>query len=216
MLKVSELFFSIQGESTFAGLPCVFIRLHGCNLRCHYCDARYTYEESGAEKSLDEIINFVDQYPGALVEITGGEPLLQPACVDLATVLIKSGRTVLIETNGSLDISHLPSGVIKIIDLKCPDSGMCQQVAWDNLDKLGPLDEVKFVLSSRTDYDWALETINKYTSLSTRASGRVLFSPVLGLLDPAQLVEWMLKDQPPARLQLQLHKQLWPDCNRGV
>lgn len=215
-LNISELFFSIQGESTFAGLPCVFVRLHGCNLRCNYCDARYTYEETGRETPIEDIIDFIDQYPDTLIEITGGEPLLQPACTELTNILGEMGRTVLIETNGSLDIGQLPVEMIKIVDIKCPDSGMSHHINWNNLDKLGPRDEVKFVLSSRADYEWAIAIIKEYTQLSDRDSGKTLFSPVSDLLEPKILAGWMLEDTPPARLQLQLHKQLWPDTQRGV
>ena len=215
-LNISELFFSIQGESTYAGLPCVFIRLHGCNLRCAYCDARYTYEEAGKEISTGDIIKFANQYPDAIVEITGGEPLLQPTSIDLASALCQTGRTVLVETNGSLDISPIPPEVVTIIDIKCPGSGMSQHSNWANLDKLGPLDEVKFVLSSRADYDWARQIIQKHTTLSNMAIGKVLFSPVTDALAPEKLAEWMMTDCPRARLQLQLHKQLWPTCQRGV
>jgi len=215
-LTVSELFFSIQGESSYAGLPCVFIRLHGCNLRCSYCDARYTYEEPGGVKSIHEITKFASHYPGALVEITGGEPLLQPASILLAGKLVQAGRTVLVETNGSLDISPLPPEVITILDVKCPDSGMSQHVHWDNLKKLGPQDEIKFVLSSRADYDWALQRLDQHSTFADMDPGKVLFSPVTGRLSPELLAQWMLTDQPSARLQLQLHKQIWPDCQRGV
>lgn len=215
-LNISELFFSIQGESTYAGLPCVFIRLHGCNLRCSYCDARYTYEEAGEEISIKDITRFVNRYPDALVEITGGEPLLQPTSILLADTLVQAGRTVLIETNGSLDISPIPPGVITILDIKCPDSGMSQHILWDNLKALGRRDEIKFVLSSRADYDWALQCIKQHAAFAAMDPGKVLFSPVTGALSAEILAQWLLTDQPSARLQLQLHKQIWPDCQRGV
>jgi 7-carboxy-7-deazaguanine synthase len=167
-------------------------------------------------KSINDITVFVNQYPGALVEITGGEPLLQPAVLRLADTLVQAGRTVLIETNGSLDIAPIPPGVITILDIKCPDSGMSGQVLWDNLSRLGPQDEIKFVLSSRADYDWALQCLDQHTAFAEMDPGKILFSPVTDALSPEDLAQWMLTDRPSARLQLQLHKQIWPDCQRGV
>lgn len=215
-LLISELFFSIQGESTYAGLPCVFIRLHGCNLRCAYCDARYTYEEPGEKRAISELLDFCDHSPKAIVEITGGEPLIQQGCAALCEALCHAGRTVLVETNGSVDISVLPLAVIKIMDLKCPDSGMSKHIYWHNLEQLSPKDEVKFVLSSRADYDWARDTLLRFPALSALDPGNVLFSPVTTTLSPENLALWILEDQLPVRLQLQLHKQLWPACQRGV
>lgn len=212
-INISELFYSIQGESTFAGLPCVFIRLAGCNLRCRYCDAKYTYEEPGAEKTMAELLDFVDSYPPAIVEITGGEPLLQDSVYDLMQQLLAKNRTVLLETNGSINVEKVPQDVIKIMDIKCPDSGMHDKVYLKNLELLGPQDEIKFVLSSRNDYDWAVDFMRKR---QLEQKGAILFSPVDGLLDAAKLADWILADSLPVRLQLQLHKILWPDQTRGV
>lgn len=218
-LVLSELFFSIQGESTFAGLPCVFIRLAGCNLRCRYCDARYTYEETGDNKPLSEIIAFVDRYPQAIVEITGGEPMLQKNVIPLMQRLVDQKRAVLLETNGSIDLSSVPDGVISIIDVKCPGSGMAQANRYENLVSLAKNAEIKFVLCSREDYDWAVSCIRTH-NLIDNATGYalhpVLFSPASEDLPPAELAAWILRDNLPVRLQLQLHKILWPDSDRGV
>jgi len=211
-LAVSELFYSIQGESTFAGLPCLFIRLAGCNLRCNYCDARYTYEEKGDEKTIATLLSFVDATPGLPVEITGGEPLLQPDTILLMRELLPRGRTVLLETNGSLPLSAVPAEVIKIVDVKCPDSGMHNHLLLENLAALQPHDELKFVLSSRRDYDYAVSFIETHRLLGRK----LLFSPVTGRLQPAELASWLLADRLAVRLQLQLHKILWPDEKRGV
>lgn len=211
-LTVSELFYSIQGETSYAGSPCAFIRLAGCNLRCSYCDARYTYEEEGREMPFEEILAFAASHPAALVAVTGGEPLLQENIYPFLKLLVTANRTVLLETNGSLGISRVPGEVVKILDLKCPDSGMHEQMDFKNLHFLSPRDEVKFVLSSRGDYDWAVATINKYRLDRT---ARLLFSPVTDRLPAPELAEWLLADQLPARLQLQLHKILWPEERRG-
>lgn len=212
-INISELFYSIQGESTFAGLPCVFIPLAGCNLRCNYCDAKYTYEEPGTEKTISELLEFADSYPDALVEITGGEPLLQDSVYELMKRLLANDRTILLETNGSISVEKVPDGVIKIIDIKCPDSGMHDKMHLKNLELLNQQDEIKFVLSSRNDYDWAVDLIRKNT---LEQKGSILFSPVEGLLDSTELAKWILTDCLPVRLQVQLHKILWPEQNRGV
>lgn len=218
VFAVSELFFSIQGESTYAGLPCVFIRLAGCNLRCDYCDARYSYEEEGRDYSLSEIITFVDQYPGAMVEITGGEPLLQNNVIPLMESLLGGQRTVLLETNGSCDISMVPAGVTVIMDVKCPGSGMSSSFRDENLAALRVDDEIKFVLTSRQDYEWAVAFITGHALIDLRsgkASRPLLFSPVPGRVSAAELADWILSDHLPVRLQLQLHKILWPASDRG-
>lgn len=212
-LSVSELFYSIQGESTYAGLPCVFIRLVGCNLRCSYCDARFTYEEENVIKTDGELLEYVDQYPDALVEITGGEPLLQAGVYPLMAGLITKKRTVLLETNGSILLDKVPKEVIKIVDMKCPDSGMHDKMLFENLENLGARDEVKFVLCSRNDYDWAVDLLNRF-SLQDRCA--VLFSPVTEKLKADHLAAWILEDCLPVRLQLQLHKILWPQKSRGA
>lgn len=211
-LEVSELFFSIQGESSYAGQPCVFIRLSGCNLRCRYCDAGYTYEEPGTLRDIGEILSFAGQYPGFPVEITGGEPLLQENIYPLMEELLAAGRKVLLETNGSIKLAKVPAGVTKIMDVKCPGSNMHEHLERSNLELLGPGDELKFVLCSRADYDWAAALIGK-TALNDAVT--IHFSPVAGELDPALLAEWLLEDRLPVQLQLQLHKIIWPGINRG-
>ncbi len=215
-LIISELFYSIQGESSFAGLPCVFIRLAGCNLRCSYCDARYTYEEEGKPYPVSDLLTFADQYPSAQVEITGGEPLLQDNIYPLMDGLLSKGRCVLLETNGSIDLSRVPEEIIKIIDIKCPDSGMADHFDHKNLDLLTANDEIKFVLSSKRDYDWAREMLLKTIPDMLVKKGRILFSPVQSALAPQLLAQWILDDQLQVRLQLQLHKIIWPDKQRGV
>lgn len=212
-LLVSELFYSIQGESSFAGYPCLFIRLSGCNLRCTYCDARYTYEEEGERKTLDDLLAAAEEHPKALVEITGGEPLLQEGVYPLMDRLLEEGRTVLLETNGSVSLERVPPQVVKIMDLKCPDSGMQEKMDWHNLNHLTPEDEIKFVLSSRRDYDWAMQKTREHALAQT---AKLIFSPVVARLAPADLAEWILADGLPVRLQLQLHAMLWPDRKRGV
>jgi 7-carboxy-7-deazaguanine synthase len=218
-LLVSELFYSIQGESTRAGLPCAFIRLSRCNLRCSYCDSRYTWDEAGKEMSLDAIRAWLAQYPGVMVEITGGEPLLQKAVYVLMEQLQVNGHEVLIETSGSLSIEQVPASVGVIMDLKCPGSGMVKKNDWHNIDvlqarrQLGSRDEIKFVLSSVRDYTWAVGIIKKHRLAELIP---VLFSPVIGLLAPELLARLILEEQLPVRLQLQLHTQIWPDIKRGV
>lgn len=212
-LQISEIFYSIQGESSYAGYPCLFFRLSGCNLRCSYCDAKYTYEEPGSPTPLNALLNEAAKYPKALIEITGGEPLLQEAVYPLMDSLLAAGRTVLLETNGSLNIARVPREVVKILDLKCPDSGMAEKMDLANLDLLAPHDEIKFVVSSRPDYDWAKEMIREHR-LAEKA--KLILSPVIGSLAPALLAEWLMADALPARLQLQLHTLLWPDMKRGV
>lgn len=220
LLNISELFYSIQGESTHAGLPCVFIRLAGCNLRCRYCDARYTYEEAHATMTLEVILSFVDGYPDALVEITGGEPLLQENVYPLMAELVARGRTVLLETNGSLPIDAVVPEVIVILDIKTPGSGSADSLAGGNIGAAGARNknipgscEIKFVLTSRDDYTWARDLVNQH-GLNT--SCPTLFSPVKGELSPADLAAWILQDQLAVRLQLQLHTLIWPHLSRGV
>lgn len=218
-LAVSELFYSIQGESTRAGLPCAFIRLAGCNLRCRYCDSAYTWDEPGRRTAMAEIFDWLDRYPDVLVELTGGEPLLQKKIYPLLDELLAGGRSVLIETNGSLSVAEVPIAAGIILDLKCPDSGMAQLIDWDNISLLaerkknGGQDEIKFVLSSEADYLWAGEIIARY---QLAGLAPLLLSPVSGMLAPARLAELMLRDRSPARLQIQLHRLIWPDRERGV
>ncbi|MBU0483376.1 MAG: radical SAM protein [Proteobacteria bacterium] len=212
-MEISELFYSIQGESTFAGQPCLFIRLSGCNLRCNYCDAHYTYEEPGRKMQISELLDFVKNHTVPLVEITGGEPLMQPEVNQLMVSLLAEGRTVLLETNGSISLAKVPAGVIKIMDIKCPDSGMHEHLAPDNPALLNKDDEIKFVLSSRKDYDWAKEIIRTHKLNRLK---NLHFSPVVDRLPPATLADWIMADQLPVRIQLQLHTILWPELKRGV
>lgn len=212
VLIVSEIFYSLQGESSFAGLPCLFIRLAGCNLRCSYCDARYTYEEPGKKFSLSHILNRAAEKPEAIVEITGGEPLLQENVYPLMVELLARGRTVLLETNGSLSLARVPDRVIKIMDVKCPESGMHEHLNLTNFNHLATDDEVKFVIGSRQDYDWAIKIITDH-GLAGRV--RLLFSPDTRRFAASELADWILADNLPVRLQIQLHKILWPETARG-
>jgi len=212
-LQLSEVFYSIQGESSFAGYPCLFFRLAGCNLRCSYCDAKYTYEDPASPTPLSTLLNEAARHPNALIEITGGEPLLQEGVYPLMEALLARDRAVLLETNGSLNIARVPKEVVKIIDLKCPDSGMAEKMDLANLTLLAPHDEIKFVVSSRADYDWAVTMIREHR-LAEKA--KLILSPVLGRLAPALLAQWLLADALPARLQLQLHTLLWPEKKRGA
>jgi 7-carboxy-7-deazaguanine synthase len=219
LLAVAELFYSLQGESTRAGLPCAFIRLAGCNLRCRYCDSAYTWEEPGLRTSIAEILRWLEGYPGVLVELTGGEPLLQEETYPLLDELLAQGRTVLVETNGSLEVARVPVQGGVILDLKCPDSGMAEQMDWGNIPLLaerrrsGGRDEIKFVLNSEADYAWAREIIARHQFADIAP---LLLSPVTEMFSPARLAEFMLRDRIPARLQLQLHRIIWPDQQRGV
>jgi 7-carboxy-7-deazaguanine synthase len=213
MLTVNEIFHSIQGESTYAGRPCVFVRLTACDLRCAWCDTPYAFYE-GRKQSVDEVIEAVERYGCPLVEITGGEPLLQDDVYALMEGLLARGRTVMLETGGHRSIARVPRPVIKIVDVKCPGSGEAARNDWDNLARLAPHDQVKFVLKDRADYEFAREIVARHGL--DRSVAAVLFSPVHGVLDPKTLAEWMLADRVPARLQLQLHKFIWPPETRGV
>jgi 7-carboxy-7-deazaguanine synthase len=212
MLKINEIFHSIQGESTHAGSPCVFVRLTGCNLRCVWCDTAYAFH-AGSTMTVEEVVERVERFGCRLVEITGGEPLLQPEVVPLMKRLLARGHDVLVETGGSLPIEVVPEGVRRIVDVKCPGSGEAERNRWENLDRLREGDELKFVLAGREDYDWAVRQIE-----NRRLAGRcpLLFSPAHGELEPATLARWVLEDRLPVRLQLQLHKVLWPQVLRGV
>ncbi len=210
LLKVNEIFCSIQGESSYAGYPCTFVRLTGCNLRCKYCDTRYAYKK-GRNTSIDSIISKVSSHLCPLTEVTGGEPLLQEETPELVDSLIRKGYKVLVETNGTLDISILPEKAICIMDIKCPGSGECGKTLWSNIGQLRGQDEIKFVLASREDYKWALDILHQYR-LEDRT---VHLSPAWGLLLPADLASWMLDDHVHAHLHLQLHRVIWPEENRG-
>jgi len=212
-LIINEIFYSIQGESTFAGQACVFVRLTGCNLRCTYCDTRYAYSE-GHPMTVNQIIEKVAEFGCNLVEITGGEPLLQKDTGQLVKKLLDKGFQVLMETNGSLDISRIDPACIKIIDIKCPDSGESDQCDLANLQRMSSSDQVKFVVSSRQDYLYAKSILPR---IPVKVSpGNILFSPVRDNLAGHELAAWILEDGLRVRLQLQLHKVLWPEIDRGV
>ena len=212
MLKINEIYYSIQGESTKTGLPCVFVRLTYCNLRCSYCDTEYAFYE-GNEMTIDAIIEQVKKYNCKLVEITGGEPLFQDECIELMKQLCDEGFDVLLETGGSLSIQNVDKRVMIILDLKCPSSKMMKKNLYDNLDFIKQSDEIKFVIGTLEDYEWAKEIISKY-NLAKKCS--ILFSVVFGLLEPAKLVEWILKDNLQVRFQLQAHKFIWEPSKKGV
>jgi len=213
MLTVNEIFHSIQGESTHVGRPCVFVRLTACDLRCSWCDTPYAFHE-GQKMSVDEVLSQVRAFGCEVVEVTGGEPLLQPDVYPLMQGLLDDGRTVLLETGGHRSVDRVPAAVIRIIDVKCPGSGESGKNHWPNLDHLRPADEVKFVIKDRLDYDYARDVVARYGLIGRCAA--VLFSPVHGELDPRQLAEWILADRLPVRLQLQAHKYIWGAQTRGV
>lgn len=211
-LPVTEIFFSIQGESSYTGQPCAFVRLTGCNLRCSYCDTEYAFE-GGVQLSLSEITAQLDQYPTDLVEITGGEPLLHSLAHTLTRRLLDAGKRVLIETGGSLDIRPVDPRAVLIYDIKCPDSLMEGRNRWENLDHLRPHDEIKFVISSRRDYRWAKQ---KTLELDLARRHLVLFSPEWNRMEAARLAGWILEDGLPVRIQVQLHKIFWGAEAKGV
>jgi 7-carboxy-7-deazaguanine synthase len=212
-LTINEIFHSIQGESTHVGEPCVFVRLTACDLRCSWCDTPYAFHE-GRKMSIDQVVEQVRSYGCPLVEITGGEPLLQREVHPLMERLLADGFRVMLETGGHLSTADVPAGVTSIIDVKCPGSGEADKNHWANLERLRPADEVKFVIADRADYEFARDVVARY-SLSDRANA-VLFSPVHGVLDPKDLAAWMLADKLPVRLQLQAHKYIWSPTTRGV
>lgn len=207
-----EVYSSVQGESTFVGLPCVFVRLAGCNLRCVWCDSTFTFK-GGEHRSVADVLDEVERAGIPLVEVTGGEPLVHRQAIPLMEGLIARGHTVLLETSGSRDIGPVPEAVHVIMDLKPPDSGEERANLWSNLPKLKMKDEVKFVIASRRDFEWSRDVVTEHR-LAERA--KVLFSPVFGAVNPRELVEWMLADKVPARFQLQMHKVVWPPNERGV
>jgi len=211
MIRITEIFHSIQGESSHAGRPCVFVRLTGCNLRCRWCDSEYTF--TGGEKmSIDDVIARVRSYGCDLVEVTGGEPLAQKEGFDLIGRLCDEGFEVLIETSGSIDIEPVDRRAKIVLDIKCPGSGEVERNYWPNLGKLKPHDEIKFVIADRCDYEWARGIIEKHNL----AGRTILFSAVWGELEMKPLAEWMLADRVPARLQTQLHKHIWGADVKGV
>ena len=211
-LIVNEIIFSIQGEGTRAGAPCALVRLTGCNLDCSWCDTKHARTE-GDEMSVDDILAYVGRFGCGLVELTGGEPLQQAPAIGLLEAFCDAGFETLLETNGSLDISQIDRRVIRIVDFKCPSSGQTDRILWSNVEQLRPTDEVKFVIASREDYNFARQTVAKH-SLSDRCT--VIFSPVAGQLDPADMAQWILQDNLSVRIGLQLHKIIWPDKDHGV
>ena len=213
MLTVNEIFYSVQGESTHAGRPCVFVRLTGCDLRCVWCDTSYAFEE-GQKQSVETVVTAVEEYGCSLVEITGGEPLLQSDVYPLMRALLASGKTVLLETGGQVDISKVPRDVVKVVDVKCPGSGEAERNDLANLDRLARHDQVKFVIGDRPDYEFARDCVRDH-ELHSRCAA-VLFSPVHLVLEPDRLAAWVLADSLPVRIQLQLHKYLWGAHTRGV
>jgi 7-carboxy-7-deazaguanine synthase len=227
-MQITEIYKSLQGESTYAGLPCIFVRLTGCNLRCTWCDSEYTFQ-GGVKMTLEQVLNEVRSLSpdGGLVEITGGEPMLQEReSVPLMHGLVDAGYKVLLETSGERPLASVPSEVVKIVDVKCPDSGEGDTFQLDNLKALGAHDELKFVLSSRKDYEFAVDFVRTH-ELSTIVNA-ILFSPAFRkdatgardsshcLLDPQELAEWIIADNVPARLSLQLHKFIWDPAVKGV
>ena len=212
MLEVTEIYKSVQGESTYMGLPCVFIRLTGCNLRCVWCDTPHAFHD-GKKLSIHQIIDEVKSYDINLVEITGGEPLLQKEVFPLMESLLKNKFKVMLETSGSLAINNVPAKVIKIIDLKCPGSGEENKNLWENLNHLTSTDEIKFVIADKTDYEWSKKVLKDY-ELDKKVP--VLFSPVFEKLKLKDLTEWILEDNLPVRLHIQLHKYIWDQKTIGV
>ena len=213
LLTVNEIFYSVQGESTYAGRPCVFVRLTACDLRCSWCDTPYAFHE-GSKRRLEDVLAEVERYECPLVEVTGGEPLLQEGVYPLMDELIARGKTVLLETGGHRSTARVPDPVVTILDIKCPGSGESDRMDWDNLTRLRPRDEVKFVVKDRADYEYARDAIARH-ALADRAAA-IHLSPVHGVLDPKTLSEWVLADRLPVRVQLQLHKYIWPPDTRGV
>ena len=211
-LKINEIYYSVQGESTHTGRPCIFIRLTYCNLRCSYCDTEYAFYE-GKDMKIAQIISEIQQWDCNLVEVTGGEPLFQEECIDLLHELINSNYEVMLETGGSLSISEVPKKVIKIVDFKCPSSKMEKKNLWSIVDDLQGHDEVKFVIGNREDFDWAKDKITEY-SLDKICT--LLFSPTFGEIAPRLIVEWILADNLPVRMQMQMHKMIWSPEEKGV
>ena len=213
-MRIAELYRTIQGETTYTGLPCVIVRLAGCNLDCSYCDTPHAKEEHEGELlSMAEVLDRIVRLNVSLVCITGGEPLLQPETPALVQAVLERNFSVLVETNGTLDISILPRSSIVILDIKCPASNMIERIRWENIAQLKPHDEVKFVLANRHDYQWAVDVVRKYQLIGKVP---VLFSPAFEQLAPETLAQWILDDNLAVRLNLQLHKYVWPLTRRGI
>ena len=213
LLTVYEIYQSVQGESTHVGRPCVFVRLAACDLRCSWCDTPYAFT-GGKKMSVDDVLSSAAAFSARLIELTGGEPLLQKDAIALMERLIASGWEVLLETGGHLPIDEVPDAVVAIVDVKCPGSGEAGKMHWPNLDQLSPHDEVKFVIKDRADFDYAVDVIRRH-DLTPRVAA-VLLSPVHGVLPPATLTGWLLESGIDARLQLQAHKYIWSPETRGV
>jgi len=211
-LKINEIYYSIQGESSYSGLPCVFIRLTYCNLRCSYCDTEYAFYE-GKDMTIKQIVKKANSYKCNLVEITGGEPLLQKNCIKLIDELEKNNKKVLVETGGSLPIKNISKKTHIILDLKCPSSNMESKNLWENLDYIKKTDEIKFVIGNKTDYDWVKKTIKK-NNLEKKCL--LLISPVHDKIDKEKIINWILKDNLKIRFQIQLHKEIWDKDKKGV
>ena len=211
-LKINEIYYSIQGESSFSGLPCIFIRLTYCHRRCSYCDSEYTFH-NGDRMDRKDIINQIKQYPCKLVQVTGGEPLFQKNCINLLKTLVEEQYNVLLETSGSLSIEKVPKEVINIIDFKCPSSKMQKKNLWENLDYIKTNDQIKFVIGNKEDYEWTKDKIYKY-NLDKKCE--ILISPVYNNIKSEEIVNWILKDNLKVRFQIQLHKEIWPEEKRGV
>lgn len=211
-LMINEIYHSIQGESSYTGEPCVFIRLTYCNLRCSYCDSEYTFHD-GKELTINEIMRKIKKYSCNLVEVTGGEPLFQKNCIFLLQRLIKEKYDVLLETSGSLSIQEVPEKVVNIIDFKCPSSMMMKKNLWENISYIKDKDEVKFVIADKKDYNWAKEKIKQY-NLTKKCT--VLMSPAYDEIESKKIVEWILKDKLNVRFQIQLHKEIWEPDKKGV
>lgn len=207
-LRITEIFYSLQGESNTVGLPTVFIRLTGCPLRCVYCDTAYAFT-GGKRMALDAIISEVGQYGCGYITVTGGEPLAQPGCLELMTRLLDKGYNVSLETSGALDVAAVDPRAVKVVDLKTPSSGEIDKNRYENIEHLTPRDQVKFVIGTAEDYDWSKAILNQY-DLPARC--QILFSPVMGQQQPAELAEKILQDRLPVRFQIQLHKLLWQDA----
>ena len=213
LLTLNEIFYSVQGESSYAGRRCVFVRLTACDLRCSWCDTPYAFYE-GRKQAVEDILERVESFDCPLVEITGGEPLLQEGVYGLMSELLRRGKTVLLETGGHRSTERVPADVVTILDVKCPGSGEAGRMDWTNLDRLRPHDEVKFVVKDRADYEYARDVIAQHDV--ARRAAAIHVSPVHGVLNPRTLSEWVLADRLPARVQLQLHKYIWEPDTRGV
>jgi 7-carboxy-7-deazaguanine synthase len=213
LVTINEIFYSVQGESSYAGRPCVFVRLTACDLRCSWCDTPYAFHE-GSKRTVADVLGAVDAFDCSLVEVTGGEPLLQEGVYPLFDALLARGKRVLVETGGHRSTERVPAQVVTILDIKCPGSGEAHRMDWTNIDRLRPHDEVKFVIKDRADYDYAVDVMARHRLAERVAAVHV--SPVHDVMDLRQLSEWVLADRLPVRVQVQLHKYIWDPATRGV